>query len=801
MRPRPTRRSLDGKRQHVSWEGWVLPFIRGGLLIVAFLMTWQGVADFITAREVLAGGAPIPIGPFSISRVSLGAGLVVGMLILTMYIALKKWIAPIVWWKRAIAGMLYVLIVLFSVGFGYGFWWGLFASKEVSDADVRAAAAQLRFETSSASERLAGVQQSIKLVAEKTRSRSDIESRVGKTCGDDSGPTRGRRAKFREEQAESLEETAKEVSADIERVKTQLTGVDEPLRAHLRRPTAHDGKEELAQLDFQLQQSARLLNQQLVRIRNNIIRRVEPVHLAFNTKRGAPNFICHDEGLARDLAAAIEEAKQPIQITVPPLPYKEGADATASAVQRLWQAIGDVIGHAWGVATLQIPWNSPLSISLFSAEAGGGRNIAAFVAAVGIDLSLLIFVLLDSRAPLDRFENVVPAAAGNRDKLLFLLETFIEKGDEEAIRFWRRCVLRVGSRAFFIAPNLDLAPPDKRPYLEAVEVLASVFSEVNGMGRASRLRFREARKRGVQRLAAWGWEAPTDRHFDLYILNNGEFREIATRLAQHKAVEPAPSWPPGWLPADSGNPSPPRPAGPGLGTLFNDAVRRGREGLALRLRPSASSATPSAAPFAPPSPAARTLVDILNEVRAPAASVRPPSGDAGDASPAAATDQVADRSLGALATSERATEPAGQQPGAGAGAEAHDRPLDRNQPDATGPAKGDTINARDVIENLHDLEVAIKAMETQNNPAFADGLAAMRRKWQASLEKNSIETFGQVGEKPHPDTHYIIGKKPSPLPAGTVAEILRSGYRKNGRVLHAADVLVSDGTPVTPATS
>jgi hypothetical protein len=783
------RRWLDGKRQHLSWEGWVLPSIRSGLLLVAFFMTWKGVSDFITAREFLADDAPFPIGDFSISRSSqvlIGAGFVVGMLILTMYVALRKWIAPIAFWKRALAAVLYVLVVLFSVGFGYGFWWGLFASKDVSDSEARAASAQLRIETGTISTRLAGVQRTIQSVADTTRRRSNTEAREGKTCGDDSGPTRGKRAKFREDQAEGLENAAKEVTTDIERIKGLLSGIDTPLSDYLQKRTSKTGKEELTRLDFELQQSARTLNQELSQVGGKIVRRVEPVYFAFNRKRGEPNFICNDEGLASELDAAIKEAKQPIQIAVPRLAYKEGADATASAVERLWQTVGGVAEHGWRVATLQMPWDSPLSFPLFGADAGGGRNIAAFVAAVGIDFSLLIFVLLDSKAPLDRFENVVPAAAGNLDKLLFLLETFIRQGDDDAIRFWRRCLLRVGSRAFFVAPYPDIAPPDKRSYLEAVEVLASVFSEVNGMGLASRLRFRSAWKRGVQRLEAWGWTAPTTSHFDLYLLNDGEFRELATRLEQHKIVEARPTSEPSadGLGAAISQPSTPRqPEGPGFSLVVHNLVQRARENVAARLRPSS--------PLAPAPPveskaAERTLVAILGEVGATAASAGDRSPEVEAATPPAG--EIADTSPLAGATGEYAVGTAGPQPsiGAASGDEVPDH-------SGTAGAERTVISANDAIEHLHDLEVAIKTMESQNNPALTEGLAAIRRKFQTSLDKNGIETFGEVGEMPHHDAHFIMGKKESALPAGAVAEILRSGYRRNGRVLHPADVLISDG--------
>ena len=173
MASKRRKRLLDGKQQQSLFTGrLVLPVIRFGLVCVAWLMTWKGVTDFVNVRELPAELDVITIGNLTVSReivTSAMTGFVVAMLIFAMYVALKRMLAPIAIWKRVFAAFLYVLLFLFSVGFGYGFWWGLLAGKNVNKAEARAASDKLHFETTEISARLAGVQLDIKSVAGRSR--------------------------------------------------------------------------------------------------------------------------------------------------------------------------------------------------------------------------------------------------------------------------------------------------------------------------------------------------------------------------------------------------------------------------------------------------------------------------------------------------------------------------------------------------------------------------------------------------------------------------------------------------------
>jgi hypothetical protein len=384
---------------------------------------------------------------------------------------------------------------------------------------------------------------------------------------------------------------------------------------------------------------------------------------------------------------------------------------------------------------------------------------------------------------------------------LFLLETFIKQGDQEAIRFWRRCLLRVKGRAFFLAPNPDLAPEDKRFLLEGTEVLASVFSEVNGTVSAPRLRFRNAWARGVQRLSAWGWDKPTPAHFDLYLLKPGEFREIATRLEQHKIPEDI-------APALAAQAGAREPAGPGIWTAaarrLTQVIRSELASIQDSLRAGPNSATDQRSARAPSAYADAKPKNALLDILANVHSSSPPHNghfrqtelehdvphENGGRGISDTLNVEGNRASNAshLSQANGGTNTSSSAPHFDIG---NGEVADPNA--ANGNPNAIMIDSKDIVDNLHDYELAIKVMEGHSAPGYVEGLAAMRRKWQASLEKYGIEAFGQVGEKPDPNSYFIRGSKPSSLPAGEVVEVLRSGYRMHGRLLHEADVIVSEG--------
>ena len=95
------------------------------LLVISGYATWIGMSDFIIG--VQSGSSPKArdiVGGLSVTNEMLIIVVVIALTLL-MYLALRETVAIGVkpQWKRLITLPLYVFLALWSIGFGYGFWW------------------------------------------------------------------------------------------------------------------------------------------------------------------------------------------------------------------------------------------------------------------------------------------------------------------------------------------------------------------------------------------------------------------------------------------------------------------------------------------------------------------------------------------------------------------------------------------------------------------------------------------------------------------------------------------------------
>jgi molecular chaperone GrpE len=77
-------------------------------------------------------------------------------------------------------------------------------------------------------------------------------------------------------------------------------------------------------------------------------------------------------------------------------------------------------------------------------------------------------------------------------------------------------------------------------------------------------------------------------------------------------------------------------------------------------------------------------------------------------------------------------------------------------------------------------------------PVHADDLRAFLEQMQAILARQGATRIGQAGEPFDPERHEAVAVVPDPdRPAGTVAEVARSGYAIGDRVVRPAQVAVA----------
>jgi len=109
--------------------------------------------------------------------------------------------------------------------------------------------------------------------------------------------------------------------------------------------------------------------------------------------------------------------------------------------------------------------------------------------------------------------------------------------------------------------------------------------------------------------------------------------------------------------------------------------------------------------------------------------------------------------------------------------------------------------ARDVLDIADNLQRALDAVPVEARAAADPGLKALiegveltERSLHNALEKNGVRRFDPAGEKFDPNVHQAMYEIPDPsVPAGTIAQVIQSGYMIGERVLRPALVGVAKG--------
>ncbi len=101
----------------------------------------------------------------------------------------------------------------------------------------------------------------------------------------------------------------------------------------------------------------------------------------------------------------------------------------------------------------------------------------------------------------------------------------------------------------------------------------------------------------------------------------------------------------------------------------------------------------------------------------------------------------------------------------------------------------------DLLPALDNLDLGLKAAETHPEAKpIADGFCMVAGQLVSILKNNGLETVEPQGEEFDPNFHESVGSQPSDeVEDHKILEVVRKGYVLNGRVLRAANVIVSTG--------
>jgi hypothetical protein len=356
------------------------------LLLISFLATWRGLSDFISVQDGLASG-----GGFALL-----VGLVVLALTLAMYVALRE---AMRWrnWKALLPGLLavalYAVLALWSVGFGYGFWWSLVAGEATSARELDAAITRLETDTAQLSARVTAAETVMDDAAALSAEKAAIEAASGGTCGLASGGGEGPLYRARME-------TNQTVARLFDSVSSQWA---EPLRARLDALGATMGPADQGTGRATLERAFRDAAAEARTIASEAAARGRSYAALLEAKAdqldqapvGGKVAYCHDPDLARALRLAAEA----LVVAEPVAPVK-------------WQYSGGQAGVARSIETL---WGSLFALRRPPMD---GRSLIALVAAGAVDLALLAFTFFQATAAAARARDRRQATEGEAARAL-----------------------------------------------------------------------------------------------------------------------------------------------------------------------------------------------------------------------------------------------------------------------------------------------------------------------------------------------------------------------------------------------
>src|SRR2546423_1409386 len=162
------------------------------LLLISGYATWHGMRDFILGVSTSSAnvGQELP-GGLSFSNDFLVIAVVIALTFL-MWLALRETFgAQRRVTERMITFPLYLFLAVWSIGFGYGFWWSLIAGEETTRTGLAGLQEDARDASSAIAARLDAGRAQLGSVVSWSESQMAREAISGGRCGTASGAGRG----------------------------------------------------------------------------------------------------------------------------------------------------------------------------------------------------------------------------------------------------------------------------------------------------------------------------------------------------------------------------------------------------------------------------------------------------------------------------------------------------------------------------------------------------------------------------------------------------------------------------------
>ena len=472
--PEPAHPSLIGRTvDYILGRNTLIGVASFMLLIISGYATWHGMRDFIVGVSS-TGTAPMA-GGMSISNDVLVVAVVVALTFL-MWLTLRETFgARRRLRERLITFPLYVFLAIWSIGFGYGFWWSLISGEEATRTGLAGLQEDARDASAIVAARLDAVRGQLDNVVTWSESQMAREETSGGSCGTPSGAGRGPLYNARRSVRDSVS-TLREgmtkswlepVQADVEALRQAA--------AVLGGATIEERQRNFENKASDIRGLARNIAARSNELGRSTAAEMRTLASSVSVAPGKSGSSCYDPTLAERLHEASAQAEQPAELKLREAVFNEGPAGVANAVKNLWSNIGAYTSSAFRYVF------SGGSLSTTGHTGGGepitGRDVIALLATIGVDMGLLALAILNPpREP----PSIRPSGALAR-QIRGAIDTAINRAPGADLEWVRRHFVHHNKASYLVIPNLYSCDPknkDESAKAMAVNQLAGVLSDL-----------------------------------------------------------------------------------------------------------------------------------------------------------------------------------------------------------------------------------------------------------------------------------------------------------------------------------
>ena len=457
------------------------------LLVISGYATWHGMRDFIIGVSSSAASQGQELtGGLSVPNDVLVAVVVIALTFL-MWLALRETFgAQRRLTERLITLPLYVFLAIWSIGFGYGFWWSLIAGEEATRTGLSGLQEDARDASAAVAARLDAVRIQLDNVVTWSDGQMKREEESGGSCGTPSGAGRGplynARLRVRDSVASVRDSITKSwiapVQADLERLQQSVAGLEGA--------TVAERQVRFETLASEIRGRAKSIAARSNELGKSTAGEMRALAAAVSVPPGETGFSCYDPTLAQRLTQASEQADQPAELKLREAAFSEGPAGVANAIKNLWANIGTYLSSltSYVVSGGEVPKGHTTG-----GEPITGRDLIALLATIGIDLGLLALAALNPPAtgPVRRWGAATQAEMHipTREvihQLNAAINTAVQRARGTDIEWVRRHFIYHKGASYFVIPNLyscDPNNPDEASKALAMNQLAGVLDDLD----------------------------------------------------------------------------------------------------------------------------------------------------------------------------------------------------------------------------------------------------------------------------------------------------------------------------------